>query len=63
MKKELKKDVTMMLKNKRSLTGIIKYLLNKNVEPNEIVKELTKRKYDEEYIKRLLRMDFNIIIP
>ena len=62
MTRELRKDVTMMLKNKRSLTGIIKYLLNKNVEPNEIVKELAKRKYDVDYIRRILWMDFHIAI-
>ena len=60
MTRELRKDVTMMLKNKCSLTGVIKYLLNKNIAPNEIIKELTKRHYDVDYIKRTLWMDFHI---
>ena len=60
MKRELKKDVTMMLKNKHGITGVIKYLLKKNIAPNEIIKELTKRHYDVDYIKRILFMDFNI---
>ena len=60
MTKELRKDITMLLKNKCSITGVIKYLLNKNIEPNEIIKELTKRHYDVDYIKRTLCMDFHI---
>ena len=62
MTRELRKDVTMMLKNKRSLTGVIKYLLNKNITPNEIIKELTTRHYDVDYIKRSLWSDFHIAI-
>ena len=62
MTRELRKDVTMLLKNNHSLTGVIKYLLNKNIAPNEIIKELTKRHYDVDYIKRILWMDFNIAI-
>ena len=62
MTKELKKDVTMMLKNKCSITGVIKYLLNKNIEPNEIIKELTKRRYNVDYIRKILWMDFHIAI-
>ena len=62
MTRELRKDVTMLLKNKRSLTGVIKYLLNKNIAPNEIIKELTKRHYDVDYIKRILWVDFHIAI-
>ena len=60
MTRELKKDITMLLKNKYSITGVIKYLLNRNIEPNEIIKELTKRHYDIDYIKRILCMDFHI---
>ena len=60
MTRELKKDITMLLKNKLSIIGVIKYLLNKNIEPNEIIKELTKRHYDVDYIKRILWMDFHI---
>ena len=60
MTRELRKDVTIMLKNKCSITGVIKYLLNKNIAPNEIIKELTKRHYDVDYIKRILYMDFRI---
>ena len=59
MTRELRKDVTMLLK-KYSMTGVIKYLLNKNIKPNEIIKELTKRHYDADYVKRILWMDFNI---
>ena len=62
MTKELRKDITMLLKNKHSLTGVIKYLLNKNITPNEIIKELTKRHYDVDYITRILWMDFHIAI-
>ena len=62
MTRELRKDITMLLKNKHSLTGVIKYLLNKNIAPNEIIKELTKRHYDVDYIKRILWMDFHIAI-
>ena len=62
MSRELKKDITMLLKNKRSLTWVIKYLLNKNIAPNEIIKELTKRHYDADYIRRILWMDFRIAI-
>ena len=57
---ELRKDVAMLLKNKHSITGVIKYLLNKNIVPNEIIKELTKRHYDVDYIKRILWMNFHI---
>ena len=60
MTRELRKDITILLKNKYSITGVIKYLLNKNIEPNEIIKELTKRHYDVDYIKRTLYMDFHI---
>lgn len=60
MTKELRKDITMLLKNKYSITGVIKYLLNKNIEPDKIIKELAKRHYDIDYIKRILWMDFNI---
>ena len=60
MTRELRKDITMLLKNKYSITGVIKYLLNKNIEPNEIIKELAKRHYDVDYIKRTLCMDFHI---
>ena len=60
MTRELRKVITMLLKNKYSITGVIKYLLNKNIEPNEIIKELTKRHYDVDYIKRTLYMDFHI---
>ena len=60
MTRELRKDVTIMLKNKHSLTGVIKYLLNKNIAPNEIIKELTKRHYNVDYIRRILWMDFHI---
>ena len=60
MIRELRKDVTMLLKNKRSLTGVIEYLLKKNIEPNEIIKELAKRHYDVDYVKRILWMDFHI---
>ena len=59
---ELRKDITMLLKNNHSLTGVIKYLLNKNIAPNEIIKELTKRHYDVDYIRRILWMDFHIAI-
>ena len=62
MTRELRKEVTMLLKNKYSLTGVIKYLLNKNIAPNEIIKELTKRHYDAGYIRRILWMDFHIAI-
>ena len=62
MTRELRKDITMLLKNKCSITGVIKYLLNKNIEPNEIIKELTKRHYNVGYIKRILWMDFHIAI-
>ena len=37
MTRELRKDITILLKNKYSITGVIKYLLNKNIEPNEII--------------------------
>ena len=60
MTKELRKDITMLLKNKHSITGVIKYLLNKNIEPSEIIKEFTKRHYDVDYVKRILWMDFHI---
>ena len=60
MTRELRKDVTIMLKNKCSITGVIKYLLNKNIAPNEIIKELTKKHYNVDYIKRILCMDFHI---
>ena len=60
MTRELRKDVTMLIKNKQSITGIIKYLLKKKIDPNEIMKELTKRHYDVDYIKRILWMDFHI---
>ena len=60
MTRELRKDITMLLKNKHSLTGVIEYLLKKNITPNEIIKELTKRHYDVDYIKRILCMDFHI---
>ena len=62
MRRELRKDVTMLLKNNHSLTGVIKYLLNKNITPNEIIKELTKRQYDFDYVKRIFWMDFHIAI-
>ena len=62
MTRELIKDINMMLKNKRSITGVIKYLLNKNIVPDEIIKELTKRHYDVDYIKRILWIDFHIAI-
>ena len=62
MTKELRKEVTMLLKNKYSLTGVIKYLLNKNVAPNEIIKELTKRHYDADYVKRILWMESTFLI-
>ena len=45
MTRELRKDITMLLKNKCSITGVIKYLLNKNIEPNEIIKELDRKEY------------------
>ena len=60
MTRELRKVVTMLLKNKYSITGVIKYLLSRNIEPNEIIKELAKRHYDVDYIKRILWMDFHI---
>ena len=60
MTRELRKEVTMLLKNKYSITGVIKYLLNKNIEPKEIIKEMTKRHYDVDYVKRILWMDFHI---
>ena len=62
MTREVRKDITMLLKNKCSITGVIKYLLNKNIEPNEIIKELAKRHYNVDYIKRILWMDFHIAI-
>lgn len=62
MTRELRKDITMLLKNKQSITGVIKYLLKKNIDPNEIIKELTKRHYDIDYITRIMWMDFHIII-
>ena len=62
MTRELRKDVTILLKNKHSIIGVINYLLNKNIEPNEIIKELTKRHYDVDYVKRILWMDFHIAI-
>ena len=60
MTRELRKDIAMLLKNKCSITGVIKYLLNKNIEPNEIIKELAKRHYNVDYIRRILWMDFQI---
>lgn len=60
MTRELRKDITMLLKNNHSITGVIKYLLKKNIEPKEIIKELTKRHYDAYYIKRILFVDFHI---
>lgn len=60
MTRELRKDITMLLKNKRSITGVIEYLLSKNIEPNEIINELIKRHYGVDYIKRILWMDFHI---
>ena len=60
MTRELRKDITKLLKNKFSITGVIKYLLSRNIEPNEIIKELAKRHYDVDYIKRILWMDFHI---
>ena len=60
MARELRKDVTMLLKNKYSITGVIKHLLNKNIAPNEIIKEMTKRHYDVDYVRRILWMDFHI---
>ena len=62
MTRELRKDITMLLKNKCSINSVIKYLLSKNIKPNEIIKELTKRHYDVDYIKRILWMDFHIAI-
>ena len=60
MTRELRKDTTMMLKNNCSITGVIKYLLNKNIVPNEIIEELAKRHYNVDYIRRILWVDFHI---